>query len=137
MFLAVESVNMRVFGLVCFIVVSSVTGLSAQKMDVINDVSIFFEEGNTKKLSEFFSSTVSITFRQDEGVYSRVQSEIILKEFFNRNQPQDAEILHLIDTHPNFRFVVLKLSTANGSYRVSFKLVSEGNAFRMTEIRIE
>lgn len=128
---------MRVIGLVCLIVIGSVTGLSAQKMDVVNDVSQFFEEGNTKKLSEYFSSTVTIGFHQDEGVYSRVQSEIILKEFFNRNRPQSSELLHLIDTHPNFRFVVLRLATENGNHRVSFKLVSEGKSFRVTEIRIE
>lgn len=105
--------------------------------DVIDDVSLHFQTGNTKELSKYFSTSMSIALRRDEGVYSKVQSEIILKEFFNRNTPESIEFVHRLDSNPNFRYVVLNLKTSTGFFRVSYKLVSEGNKFRMTELRIE
>ena len=53
--------------------------------DVIDDITSSVRSGNTKELSKYFSSTVSMTLMNDEGIYSRVQAEIILRDFFSRN----------------------------------------------------
>lgn len=129
--------NMRRFTclfLLLFVVAHAPAGEFA---DVIDDVSMHFQTGDTRELSKFFSTSMSISLRKDEGVYSKVQSEIILKEFFNRNTPESIEFVHRLDSNPNFRYVVLHLKTSNGTFRVSYKLVSEGNKFKMTELRIE
>lgn len=115
----------------------TLTGYSSQFGDVTDDVSGYFKSGDTKQLSTYFSSSISIALRDDEGVYSRVQAEIVLREFFNRNSPKDIKLLHRIDSNPNFRYVVLDLITDKGSYRLSYKMVSEANKFKMTELRIE
>ncbi|RQP20190.1 MAG: DUF4783 domain-containing protein, partial [Parapedobacter sp.] len=44
--------------------------------DVIDDISSCIKSANTKELSKYFSSTVSMTLLNDEGIYSRVQAEI-------------------------------------------------------------
>ena len=105
--------------------------------DVVDDVLVCFENADTKTLSRYFASTVSMSLRNEEGVYSKVQTEIILKDFFNRNSPKDVSIIHRLDSNPNFRYVVFNMSTERQNYRVSFKLVSENATFKMTELRIE
>ena len=121
-----------------FLLFFYVAHVSATKFtDVIDDVSLHFQTGNSKELSKYFSTSMSIALRQDEGVYSKVQSEIILREFFNRNSPESIEFVHRLDSNPNFRYVVLNLKTNNGLFRVSYKLVSEGSQYKMTELRIE
>ena len=105
--------------------------------DVIDDIASCVRGGNTKELSKYFSSTVSMTLLNDEGIYSRVQAEIILRDFFGRNAPTGVKIAHRLDSNPNFRYVVLNLETAKDTFRVSYKLTNNDNMFQITEFRIE
>lgn len=112
-------------------------GQATSRNDVIDDISLCLRNANTKELSKHFSSTVSLSLLNDEGVYSKVQAEIILRDFFNRNQPTEVNISQRLDSNPDFRYIVLSMSTSKQSYRISYKLVSESNTFKITELRIE
>ena len=105
--------------------------------DVIDDIASCIKGGNTKELSKYFSSTVSTTLLNDEGIYSRVQAEIILRDFFGKNTPTSVKIAHRLDSNPNFRYVVLNLETPKDTFRVSYKLTNNDNAFQVTEFRVE
>lgn len=105
--------------------------------DIVDDVMKCFKAADTKELAKYFASTVSMSLRNEEGVYSKVQTEIILREFINRNTPKEISIVHRLDSNPNFRYVVFNMDTEHNKYRVSFKLISENSVFKMTELRIE
>lgn len=105
--------------------------------DVIEDISSCLKEAKTKELSSHFSSTISLTLLNDDGVYSKVQAEIILREFLNRNAPEGIKTISKLDANPNFKYVVLQMTTSRGDFRVSYKLATEIDSFKMTELRIE
>src|SRR3546814_1494178 len=63
-------------GVMCFVMAVGF----ANSNDVIDDIASCVRGGNTKELSKYFSSTVSMTLLNDEGIYSRVQAEIIRSE---------------------------------------------------------
>ncbi|WP_379018863.1 DUF4783 domain-containing protein [Parapedobacter deserti] len=109
----------------------------AHTNDVVDDIASCIRSANTKGLSKYFSSTVSMTLMNDEGMYSRVQAEIILRDFFTRNTPTGVKIAHRLDSNPNFRYVVLNLETSKDTFRVSYKLTNNENAFHVTEFRVE
>ena len=123
----------KLAGVMCFFAITSVAHMN----DVIDDISSCIRSANTKELSKYFSSTVSMTLLNDEGIYSRVQAEIILRDFFSKNAPTAVKVAHLLDSNPNFRYVVLNLETAKDTFRVSYKLTNNDNAFQVTEFRIE
>src|SRR5690606_19666592 len=104
-------------GVMCFVIAVSFANIN----DVIDDIASCVRGGNTKELSKYFSSTVSMTLLNDEGIYSRVQAEIILRDFFSKNTPMGVKISHRLDSNPNFRYVVLNLETAKDTFRVSYK----------------
>src|SRR5690606_24655929 len=118
--------------MMCFILATSFAAI-----DVVDDIALCIKDADTKELSKFFSSTVSMTLLNDEGIYSRVQAEIVLREFFNRNTPTGVSIAHRLDSNPNFRYVVLDMETATDAYRVSYKLTNSDNTFKITEFRVE
>lgn len=120
-------------GLMCLFVVM---GFVASN-DVIDDIASSIKSGNTKELSKYFSSTVNMTLMSDEGTYSRVQAEIILRDFFSKNTPTNVKVVHRLDSNPNFRYVVLTLETARETFRVSYKLTNNDNTFQVTEFRVE
>lgn len=105
--------------------------------DVIDEITILLRDGNAKDLSKHFSGTVSLTMITDENVYSKVQAEIVLRDFFHNNNPTGIKTVHRLDGNPNYCHVVLSLSTNNGLFRVSVSLRGASGAFQITEIRIE
>ncbi|WP_257670623.1 DUF4783 domain-containing protein [Parapedobacter tibetensis] len=119
--------------MMCFLMMTSLANIN----DVIDDIASCIRTANTKELSKYFSSTVSMTLLNDEGIYSRVQAEIILRDFFNRNTPTSVKLAHRLDSNPNFRYVVLNLETSKDTFRVSYKLTNNDNSFQVTEFRIE
>ncbi len=119
--------------MMCFLMITSLANIN----DVIDDIASCIRGANTKELSKYFSSTVSMTLLNDEGVYSRVQAEIILRDFFNKNTPTNVKLAHRLDSNPNFRYVVLNLETSKDTYRVSYKLTNNDNSFQVTEFRVE
>jgi len=123
--------------LLSFILWATISGSACTLGDVVDDIMTHLKNADTKELSGYFSSSVSITLLKDEGVYSKVQAEIILKEFFNRNRPKEISAVQKLDSNPNFRYVVLNMRTEERSLRVSFKLVAEADSFKITELRIE
>ncbi|HWK58319.1 MAG TPA: DUF4783 domain-containing protein [Parapedobacter sp.] len=125
--------KMGLTGVMCFVMTVGFANIN----DVIDDIASCVRGGNTKELSKYFSSTVSMTLLNDEGIYSRVQAEIILRDFFGRNAPTGVKIAHRLDSNPNFRYVVLNLETAKDTFRVSYKLTNNDNMFQITEFRIE
>ena len=120
-------------GVLCFTMAVGFASVN----DVIDDITSSVRSGNTKELSKYFSSTVSMTLMNDEGIYSRVQAEIILRDFFSRNTPTGVKIAHRLDSNPNFKYVVLSLETARDTFRVSYKLSNNDNTYQVTEFRIE
>lgn len=122
------------FGLV---MVFAITLCHAGVTDIIDDIASSIKGANTKELTKHFSSTVSMSLLNDEGVYSKVQAEIILRDFLNRNTPTAVKFLNRMDSNPNFKYVVLSLTTSRENYRVSYKLIQEDNVYRVTEFRIE
>ncbi|HEY0177474.1 MAG TPA: DUF4783 domain-containing protein [Pedobacter sp.] len=105
--------------------------------DIVDTLSALFKSANSKEISKNFSSSVELTINEQEDVYSKAQSEQILREFFTKNPPVNSTVIHLINTNPNYRFGVLSLSTKNGKFRVAITLKKTANAFFITELRID
>lgn len=112
---------------------------SAPQADIIDDLSAQFRIGNSKEIAKHFSSSVELIVIDQEDVYSKAQSEQILKDFFIKNQPNKATIIHRISSNPNYRYGILSLQTKTGKFRVTItlKLTKATNNFLISELRIE
>lgn len=111
--------------------------LSINESDIIEDLSGHFKAGNSKEIAKYFSSSVELIIIDDEDVYSKAQTEQILRDFFHKYSPSKSSVVHLINTNPNFRFGILSLVTKNGKFRVSITLKKSNSSFLITELRIE
>ncbi|HEY4194787.1 MAG TPA: DUF4783 domain-containing protein [Mucilaginibacter sp.] len=111
--------------------------LSAGQADVIDTTAELIKEGDMHELARTFSPTVELTVLDDENIYSNIQAEQILTDFFKRTSPKSVKVLHRINSNPNYRFAVLILTTNNGIYRTSFSLKNVKGHFELNELRIE
>ncbi|MBC7744721.1 MAG: DUF4783 domain-containing protein [Flavobacterium sp.] len=105
--------------------------------DIVNDLTLYLKTGNSKEISNHFSSTVELIILSEEDVYSKAQAEIILKDFLFKHKPLTAKVVHRLDSNPNYRFAVFELETENGNFRTTISLKDVAGSFLITEIRIE
>jgi hypothetical protein len=110
---------------------------TASQGDIIDDLSTQFRAGNSKDIAANFSSSVDLIIIDEEDVYSKAQAEQILRSFFTKYIPVKSTVIHRLNTNPSFRYGALSLATKNGSFRVSITLKKNGNAFFITELKIE
>ena len=110
---------------------------ASAQADIIDDLSSQFKASNSKDIAANFSPTVDLIIIDEEDVYSKAQAEQILRSFFTKYVPVKSTIIHRLNTNPNFRYGALSLVTKNGSFRVSITLKKNGNAFFITELKIE
>ncbi len=72
----------------------SVPVITAQDEDYGAKISNLINKSNTKELAQYFNSTIQLVLPGDEGRYSRVQAEFIIKDFFNNYPPKSFNINH-------------------------------------------
>lgn len=105
--------------------------------DIIDNVAVAFKSGNAKELAQHFSSTVELSILNKEDIYSNTQAELILKDFFQKNPPSAAKVIHKVISNANYKFGVIVLTTSKGLFRVSYELKINAGKFLVTQIRIE
>ena len=107
--------------------------------DVIDDLSMQLKSGNAKEIAKNFAASVELIIIDQEDVYSKAQSEQILKDFFVKNPPNKISIIHRLNNNQNFRLGIFSLTTKNGKFRitVTLNLRKPLNTFLITELRVE
>ncbi|MGY3053382.1 hypothetical protein ACVWYG_001582 [Pedobacter sp. UYEF25] len=120
-----------------FIGISTFYGHAQAQKDVIDSLSQYFKAGNEKEIGKSFAPTLELILIDEEDVYSKVQGEQIIKDFFLKYPPIKSVVTHKINNNQNYRFGVLTLTTAKGIFRISITLKKIDKDFLVTELRIE
>lgn len=105
--------------------------------DIADDLAANFRQGNSKEIAKSFAPSIELIIIDQEDVYNRAQAEQILKDFFLKNPPTKTSIIHKLSNSPNYRLTILSLTTKTEKFRVTITMKKTGNAFLITELRIE
>lgn len=103
----------------------------------IDNAADLIKANNVHKLAEMFAPTVELTILNEENIYSAAQAEVVLQNFFKANPVKSMQVLHRVNSNPVIRYAVLRLATANGTYRTSISLKQVDGKFLLNEIKIE
>lgn len=93
-------------------------------------------KGNASTLSTFFSTSVQMSLPGSKGLYSKQQAKIVLQKFFTQNKAKSASVVHKGDSGGGANYVIYKLETANGSFRVQVFMKSSETG-KIHEIKIK
>ena len=101
-----------------FIIITLFVALTAFVNPIINEkIATAIKNGNSAAIASFFNKTVDLTLPKNEGVFSKSQAEIILKNFFTTNKPTDFKVVHDGESKNNTLYSIGNLITANGVFR--------------------
>ncbi|RBL93209.1 DUF4783 domain-containing protein [Chitinophaga flava] len=99
------------------------------------DVVGAIKQGDVSGLSRYLDNNVEINIGGKANSYSKAQAEIILKDFFSKNQVKSFELVH--QGGETSRFGIGNLATSGGNYRLSFFLQKKGGSMVLNELRFE
>ena len=107
-------------------------------IDIYDDIANSIRNGDARELAVFFGNTIDLQIIDQENVYSKAQAELILKDFFIKNQPKSFTILHKGSSPEGTQYVIGNLTTTKGkSFRTSFHLKTINGRSVLQELRIE
>ena len=97
---------------------------------------VSLETGNAKVLSDFFDQNVQLLILENDNVYSKAQAQQIVGKFFSDYRPERFEIVQQ-GAKEGPMYIIGKLVTQKGIFRVYFLLKTEENKSYIHQLRIE
>ncbi len=104
--------------------------------DVPRDIAIAFRVGSAEELARYFNSTIEMVILDKEDVYSKVQAQQIIDNFFIEYFPKNFEFIHQGGKGES-KFAIGKLETFNGTFRVTLLIKQSGDKSLIHQLRIE
>ena len=93
--------------------------------------------GDAKTIGTYFAKSVDLTLNDLEDVYSKDQAIVILGDFFSENNPESFSLKHQGKSKLEDHFYIGDLKTSTQTYRLTFFLKKEDEAFKLKQLRIE
>ena len=111
--------------------------LSFSQADILDNVAGAVSSGNSKGISRYFDNNVEITILDKESVYSKVQAEMVLRDFFTKNPVQSFELIHRGNSGEGSAYAIGKLKTSTQVFRTYYFVKQKGTAAYIQEMRFE
>lgn len=119
-----------------FLLVALITFM--QPSGVFERLGRLITDAQVKELSTYFENTIEITLINKEGLYSKSQAEIVLKEFFKNNPPQSFQVTHKGTSNEHVHYAIGMLTTKNNTkFRTYFFLKEKQGIYYLQELRFE
>jgi hypothetical protein len=107
------------------------------KADPFDDMMQSMKSSQTIGLTKFFSSSVELTLLENEGIYSKQQSEQMIKNFFVQHPPKNVNLQHKGSSAQGAKYAIITYEASNGKFRVYIFMNDNGQGLQVNEFRIE
>jgi len=105
--------------------------------DIASDIMNGLKTGNARAIAAHFNATVELNLPGNDGLFSKAQSELLLKDFFVKFPPKNYTFKHDGTSQDGSRFSIGVLETSGGNFRTYYYLKKNGDTFLLKELRIE
>jgi hypothetical protein len=103
----------------------------------LDDITGAIRLGNAGELSRYLDSRVDISLPDKSDTYSKIQAEMIIRDFFSTNGVQNFLIKHRGTNGGGSEFCVGVLQTHNGDYRTTLFIKQKGDRQLLQELRFQ
>ncbi len=110
---------------------------SSAQADILDNISGAIRGGNSKEIARYFDNNVEITILDRESTYSRIQAEMVLRDFFTKNAVQSFDLIHRGTSAEGSSYGIGTLKAGSQSYRTYYFVKQKGNQPMIQEMRFE
>jgi hypothetical protein len=125
-----------IFGL-AVLTVSFVLVSFRPQVYTLDEITTAIRVGNATELSRYLDSRVDISLPEKSDTYSKIQAEMIIRDFFSTNGVQNFLVKHRSTNGGGTEFCVGILQTRNGDYRTTLLLKQKGDRQLLQELRFQ
>ena len=118
------------------ILLTSAVDKNAQD-DIFNNISFSLKNSDAKGISDYFDSSIELTILDKEGIYSKTQAELMVKNFFEKVGPKAFEIKHKGTSGTNDLYAIGMLQGSSGNYRTFISMKRKNGKSFIQELRFE
>jgi hypothetical protein len=118
------------------VILSLFVSFAAYSGELPTEIVNAINSGNATLLAKYFNTTVELTLLDKEGVYSKTQAEMIVKDFFTQNPPKQFKILHQGGKESS-KYTIGSLNSESKTFRITLFYKSEGTQVVILQFRIE
>ncbi|MBN2519244.1 MAG: DUF4783 domain-containing protein [Bacteroidales bacterium] len=126
----------KVILIICVIISINNYSYGILANNIPNEIINAFKNGNSKELSKYFNITIEMTILDNEGIYSKIQAEQIIADFFLKNPPINFQVIHQGGKEGS-RYAICEFNSSEKKFRVTIYLKEiENNSF-IHQLRIQ
>jgi hypothetical protein len=119
------------------VLVCSLVLVSFRPLYTLDEITGAIRLGNAGELSRYLDSRVDISRPDKSDTYSKIQAEMIIRDFFSTNGVQNFLIKHRGTNGGGSEFCVGVLQTKNGDYRTTLFVKQKGDRQLLQELRFQ
>lgn len=120
------------------VLVCSLVLVSFRPLYTLDDITGAIRIGNANELSRYLDSRVDISLPDKSDTYSKIQAEMIIRDFFTTNGVQNFLIKHRGPANGGgSEFCVGVLQTRNGDFRTTLFVKQKGDKQLLQELRFQ
>jgi Domain of unknown function (DUF4783) len=125
--------SMRKLYLAGVLSVWSIAGWAQQ--DVFTPMKDALKAGSAKELVKYFNQSIDIDLDGDERTYSKVQAELVLREFFKKHVVTDFNIIHNGSSKGGLQYIIGSYISGADRYNVLIRVKDVENEHLIHEIK--
>jgi len=114
----------------------TISVFSQTRGEIPSDIILALKTGNAKEVANNMNENVEMVILDKEGIYSKTQAEMILKDFFTKNPPRKFSLLHQ-GGKAESKYGIGDLETSDDTFRVYFLLKRKNEKTLIHQLRIE
>ena len=99
-------------------------------------IALAIRAGNAKELSKYFSKNIDLNIPGSEGVFSKTQAELIMKDFFSKYKTLEFNTLHQGSSKDGAKYTIGNLKTDKGSFRLYFYMKKTSDVYYIHEFSL-
>src|SRR5687768_16607791 len=125
----------KIFYPFLLIMLTLVMSSFTRKDDPLDKIAIAIQAGNASGLAAYFDNNVEITILDVENIYSKAQSEQVVKDFFIKYPPSSFKIIHRGESGGTSMYGIGTLTTSKGNFRTSIVMKKDGTSFLIQKLK--
>lgn len=131
------NLKMKQHTVLIFIVLLISRPASAQDAsDVVTGITEAFKEGDSRKLSAYFGTTLVMELPGKSGSYSKSQAQMIMRDFFAGNTPEKFAVDHQGNNRDGSQFLIGRFDTRKMRFRIYLIMKHQKNDLLIHHLNI-
>jgi hypothetical protein len=125
------------FLFICNLWLSPLIAMSNELPGISENIAAAIRAGNSKSLAMYFNSTLEITLPGKEGTFSKVQAEMVMKDFFAKNPPTSFDVNQKGTSSGGSQFMIGTFKSNNKLYKTYFLLKPVDGQLLIQQLQFE